>query len=233
VTRFLAQSQLFDRELGRGAVRVAELIAWCGRSGHALPITDPELADFDVVALESFLCAVERGVRITYRATEIDSQAVQTGERTARRLANVVLDAALALDGVDARQRSMILEGDHATALWVLGASTHARWRQVLTAAVDAGELPLIDAETGLAMGARAPGAADTMAAPAWRLAKLKELGGTVTGGRGAWQFTKIDRLANFLRSKGQTPASDKPVRAQLKEFLDEESGRRAMPGQR
>ena len=235
MTRFLADPQLFDRPLKRQAIRVSELSAWCDRSGHALPMTVPELPAFDVVALESLLCAIERGVGVKYGRPEIDKAYSQRADReppppTVQRLVGGILYAARALDVPDPRNRRLIEEGDFVAALWELGASAHQHWRVALTAAVNAGELPTVDAETGLSAGPSGAAPVSRLSTSAGKLAKLLELGGTYSGSRGAWTFTDLPLLEAFLKASGVPGFSEKTLRKKLSEHCDSQAAGRAMP---
>jgi hypothetical protein len=125
----LVQQELFDREFGRAAVTMAGLTAWVANNGLQLPPTVPELTDFDVVHVETLLCAIERGVPNLQD--------------------DVALELARSVECSDST-REKINDGNANLARWLVSADVPLSWRKRLRAALDASELQAVDVLTGL-----------------------------------------------------------------------------------
>lgn len=144
MTKTLVDPILFSREFGSQALRVHTLQAWAEKRGLTIPPTVPSVADFDMVALESLLVAIERGV-----PTMQD---------------DAVLDIAKAIP-CDAVMGKLIEKGVVQSARWLVGANIHQQWRGVLATAIANGELGTVDALTGLPMASPTELAHPTLAA--------------------------------------------------------------------
>lgn len=136
----LLQAELFARDFGRTAVTVADLRAWAARERAEIPPTAPDLNNFDLVHLESLLCAMERAV-------------TQMPEHVAIELAQSI--------ACDDKTRALINEGDGTLARWLVGADVPAQWRHRLRQAIDTRALRAIDAMTGLPIDAGAQAAVE------------------------------------------------------------------------
>jgi hypothetical protein len=130
MTKVLFDASLCERDFGKQALRVGALKDWAG----TLPATVPDVHEFDVVQIESLLCAIERGTTALY--AKADDQ--------------VLIDEALKVETVDPKVRKLIEEGSHQLARWLLSAGVHVVWRQRITAALEKGELRSIDSLTML-----------------------------------------------------------------------------------
>lgn len=133
MTKILMEPVLFEREFGRTAVRTAQLQSWAAETGAIIPPTVPPVMTFDVVALESLLVAIERGV------PNMDAESV------------LILAREIP---ADAGVRRLIDDDDITTARWHVAANIHQLWRKELDAAIDAGRLDPVDALTGLRIAA-------------------------------------------------------------------------------
>lgn len=123
----LVDLELCAREFGRHAVRVSDLRVWAVHAGAVLPATDPAIDEFDVVALESLLCAFQRGVPMWPDRAVV----------SAAKLLAFTPEAQVDISNV-------------SVARWLVAAEVPVQWRKRLKDAVGAGELKTVDAVTGL-----------------------------------------------------------------------------------
>ena len=112
MTKTLFHPDLCDREFGSAVLYVPSLLKWATDSGLHLR-TAPSLDGYEFVQVESLFCAIERGA--------------QHDDNTAAAI--VATNAALSQDKAADIPR------------WLVGSEAHAKWRDVLRKAIDAGDL--------------------------------------------------------------------------------------------
>lgn len=127
--RTLFQDVLIDREFGRTAVRTADLRKWAADHAATIPPTIPAIDDFDVLHLESLLCAIERGV---------PALSARVASNLAAELPSASLNRRIAALSVEAVPQ------------WMVGADVHQQWRHRIAQAIATGELRPVDVLSGL-----------------------------------------------------------------------------------
>lgn len=125
----LIHHELVDREFGTAAAETSKLRAWVAQLGAVMPAIVPELEGFDIVHLESWLCAMERPAR------DLTDRGALT------RAASIPCDD---------KMRAALDDGDADMARWLVGADVHDQWRQRLRTAIDGRHVEVIDALSGL-----------------------------------------------------------------------------------
>lgn len=129
MTKTLFHADLIVRDFGMAAVRAEDLLRWSQKLGATLPATDPDVRGFELVHLETLLCAIERAVP-------------GMPDRAVMEIAATI--------PCDEMIREMINEGDAQLARWLVGANVHLQWRRRLQHGIDTGDLQTVDALTGL-----------------------------------------------------------------------------------
>ncbi len=117
--KILTSSALFCREFAGAVLPVPELLKWVASKGLHLR-TVPEISEYDMVQVESLLCAIERAAAPN-------------------------LDDAMDMVAANPRLAGHRAAGDAHTSMWLLGADAHCQWREILVKAVADGELRLLD----------------------------------------------------------------------------------------
>lgn len=122
----LFHAELSEREFSSHLLHVGDLLAWAESKRLHLR-TSPALDGFEFVQVEALLCAIER----------------HAGDVTTDQAMNIVLnDPVLKNDPVVTRYPDDI---DPTTCRWLLGAEAHRKWRELLSGAIAAHELALLD----------------------------------------------------------------------------------------
>ncbi len=200
---------LAEREFGSHLLHVPTLLAWARAKGFHLSAS-PAIGDYEFAQVEALLCAIER------HALDLSEDAA---------LEIVLNDPALANDPVFSRRPQG--EGlDPVLCRWLIGATAHHRWRQLLAQACTAGELELLDFATKMPIAR--PVAAVEIQQPRLpehqrqdtRLQRLREeFGGDRVRFRGKWKTTgngAFTNLVKALKSAGDKPFDEKSVRKDI-----------------
>lgn len=146
----LFDERLCERDFKLSAVGRDELRKWASDRSIVIPTTVPPIEGFDVLHLETLLCAIEHG------AGQLVTQSARQPQRSRRRAIaaeRVVCDLARDIR-TDHRVAEMAAD-DPAVAKWLIGADVHRQWRRILVQAIEQCELCPIDALTGLPLAPR------------------------------------------------------------------------------
>lgn len=210
----LFHAELSDRDFASHLLHVGDLLEWI-KSKRLHLKTTPPVNDFEFVQVEALLCAIERNANnlTTDQALEI-----------------VLNTPALKDYPIFQKYPNDI---DPTTCRWLIGANAHKKWRELLTGAIAAHELTLLDfgsklpihtapAQTTTSAPVVAVGASTTPD-PERRLARLRELGGNATYKRGEWKITGILALVASEKSENRKRSDEKTIRADLKEAAENE----------
>ena len=179
----LFNSELSGRDFGSQLLHTGDLMAWAESKRLHLP----DIAGFEFVQVEALLCAIERQDLTPEQAFEI-----------------VANDPAL---------KNHRAADDPITAMWLLGAAAHKKWRELLSVAIERHELTLLDFASKLPINAPAtdtatPAPVAASEAPAQRAKRrswLDVTGVYITEILRAGQYANGKALFNALESKAGT----------------------------
>ncbi len=122
----LFHAEISDRDFASHLLHVGDLLEWI-KSKRLHLKTTPPVNDFEFVQVETLLCAIERNASslTTDQALEI-----------------VLNTPALKDEPIFQKYPDDI---DPTTCQWLIGANAHKKWRELLTDAINAHELTLLD----------------------------------------------------------------------------------------
>lgn len=118
--QILTDKHLFERELGNYMLSVPDLLEWAKSRGYFLR-TIPELDGYDMVQVESLLCAIQRA-------------------------AEPSLDDAMDMVAANPRLAGHRMADDSHLSRWLVGAEAQRQWREIITKAIADDELRVFDA---------------------------------------------------------------------------------------
>lgn len=143
----LFDSRLSDRDFGSPLLHVGDLLKWMKAKRLHLRTTPP-IDGYEFVQVEALLCAIER----------------HANDLTPEQALEIVLnDPVLKNDLILQKYPDDI---DPTTCRWLLGAEAHRKWRELLSGAIAAHELTLLDFGSKLPIDT-APAQDPTTSAPA------------------------------------------------------------------
>jgi len=145
----LFDSRLSDRDFASRLLNVVELLAWATSKRLHLR-TQPQIDGYEFVQVEALLAAIQR----------------QANDLTLEQALAVVLnDPVLKNDSVFKKYPDDV---DPLTCRWLIGAEAHRKWRELLSGAIAAQELTLLD------FGSKLP--TDNASAPVNTTTKSREV---------------------------------------------------------
>ena len=130
----LFDSRLADRDFGSHVLHIPALLDWVKAKGLHLPVTQPALDGYKFVQVEALLAAISRPLH-----SLTPEQALN-----------------LALSNPELKDHEAVGGKDGMAARWLLGADAHLRWEKLIGAAVQSGELVLLDFASKLPIAASA-----------------------------------------------------------------------------
>lgn len=134
----LFHAELSERDFSSHVIHVGDLLDWT-KSKHLHLRTTPPIEGYEFVQVEALLCAIER----------------HAGDVTPDQALNIVLNhPVLKNDPVVTRYPDDV---DPTLCRWLLGAEAHRKWRELLTGAIAANELALLDFGSKLPIAEPAP----------------------------------------------------------------------------
>ena len=122
----LFDPQLSERDFSSHLLFVSELLHWTKSKGLHLSTTPP-ISAFDFVQFEALLCAIERN----------------SSEVSPEQALKIVLNYPVLKN--DPALQKYPDDIDPITCRWLLGAEAHRKWRELLTQAITAHELVMLD----------------------------------------------------------------------------------------
>lgn len=128
----LFNNELCEREFGNKVLQTSSLLKWA-EGKNLLLRTSPPLGEYETVQVEALFCAIERG------ASELSPED-----------ARAIIDSTPLLAEHPYTTRFKEPSPVH---VWLVGASAHQQWRQLVTKAIADGELQLLDGVSLLPVG--------------------------------------------------------------------------------
>ena len=199
----LFDARLSDRNFGSQLLRTPDLQEWV-KSKRLHLRTTPPLDGYEFVQVERLLFAIQN----------------HSGNLTKEQALEIVMnDPVLKNDPIFQKYPDDI---DPTTCRWLLGAESHRKWRVLITAAIEAKELELLEFGSKLPVNATMPSVAPVPDVVD-RLAQLRALGGTSTYANGDWKFTRIGALSANEKAAGRNRNDEKTIREDLKNAAQKE----------